>query len=41
MAVVNAAAVTRNVAERFSIEDSEAISIPDFRRSISQTLWKH
>ena len=41
VAVVDATAVTRNVAEGFSIEDSEAISVPDFRRSISQTLWKH
>ena len=41
VAVVDAAAVTRNVAEGFSIEDRKAVSVPDFWRSISQTLWKH
>ena len=40
MAVVDAAAVTRNVAKGFSIKDSEAISVPDFWRSIPKTLRK-
>jgi hypothetical protein len=41
VAVVHAAAVTGNVAERFPIEDGEPISVPNFRRSISKVLWKH
>ena len=41
VAVVHTAAIARNVAERFSIEDGEAVSVPDFRRSIPKALWKH
>ena len=38
VAVVHTAAIARNVAERFSIEDGEAVSVPDFRRSIPKAL---
>jgi hypothetical protein len=41
VAVVHAAAVTRNVPQGFAVEHSETISISDFGRSIPETIGKH
>jgi hypothetical protein len=41
MALIAAAAVTRNVPEGFSIEHGESISISYLRKSIPKAVWKH